>query len=107
MREGKDMDDLLHLFSAYFYEAWDEYEYESWEDAADDFVRRSPERVAGAVAALQELLADHLSDAELDRRLRDAGCTYVSEIGDRAWLGQLLGRLRSQGASNQLSTHVR
>lgn len=101
------MDDLSHLFSAYFYEAWDEYEYETWEDAVDDFARRSPERVSGAVAALQELLAENLPDDELDRRLRDAGCTFVSEIGDRAWLVQLLGRLRSEGASNQLSSRVR
>lgn len=100
------MDDLSHLFSAYFYEGWDEYEYESWEDAVDDFARRSPERVSGAVALLQDLLAEQLSDSDLDRRLRDAGCTFVSEVGDRAWLVQLLGRSRSEGASNRLSSHV-
>jgi hypothetical protein len=101
------VDDLSHLFSAYFYEAWDEYEYESWEDAVDDFARRSPERVSGAVAALQVLLAENLPENALDRRLRDAGCTYVSDVGDRAWLRQLLDRLRSEGASNQLSSRVR
>ena len=35
------MDDLRHLLSAYFYELWDEHEYDSWEHAVDDFVRRS------------------------------------------------------------------
>ena len=41
---GGDMDNLKHLISAYFYELWDQYEYASWQEAVDDFVRRSPER---------------------------------------------------------------
>ena len=95
------MDDLSHLFSAYFYEAWDEFEYQSWEDAVDDFARRSPERVQGATEGLQDLLAEKLTDDELDQRLRAAGCTYVSEQGDRAWLTLLLDHLRSEAAGSQ------
>lgn len=101
---GEGIDDLSHLFSAYFYEAWDECEYGSWEEAVDDFAYRSPERTAGAAAAVQELLSANLSSLELDRILRDAGCTYVSDAGDRAWLVQLLGRLRGMGANNELAT---
>ena len=95
------MDDLTHLFSAYFYEAWDEYEYKSWEEAVDDFTRRSPERVPGAVAALRALLDERLSEDELDGRLRAHGCTYVSEHGDRVWLRHLLDRLRSASTGAQ------
>jgi hypothetical protein len=97
------VDDLSHLFSAHFYEAWDEFEYESWEEAVDDYARCSPERVPGAVAALQQLLADNLPDAQLDRRLRAAGCTYLPDVSDRAWLVQLLGRLRDVHASIELA----
>ena len=97
------MDDLTHLFSAYFYEAWDEYEYGSWEEAVDDFVRRSPDRVPGAVVGLQALLDEQLEDAALDERLRALGCTFVSDQGDRAWLVQLRDRLRSALAAQSFS----
>ncbi len=95
------MDDLAHLFGAYFYEDWDEYEYQTWQHAVDDFSRRSPGRVPGAAKALQDLLAENLTDEELDQRLRAAGCTYVSEHGDRAWLVLLLDHLRSEAAGSQ------
>ena len=95
------MDDLTHLFRAYFYDAWDEYEYDSWQGAVDDFARRSPERVAGAAAALRALLDEPLTDDQLDGRLRAQGCTFVSENGDRAWLVDLLDRLRSASAGAQ------
>lgn len=95
------MDDLTHLFRAYFYEAWDEYEYDSWQAAADDFARRSPERVAGAAAALRALLDEPLTDNQLDSRLRAQGCTFVSANGDRAWLVDLLDRLRGASAGAQ------
>ena len=100
------MDDLSHLFGAYFYEAWDEHEYHSWEEAVDDFARRSPERVEGATSALQALLADDLADEDLDQRLRAAGCTYVSDLGDRPWLRLLLARLRSHDAGTQPLTRA-
>ena len=95
------MDDLSHLFSAYFYEAWDEYEYQTWEAAVDDFARRSPERVVGATNALERLLAEDVTDDELDDRLRAAGCTYASPDGDRAWLKLLLDHLRSEPAGGR------
>lgn len=97
------MDDLEHLFGAYFYEDWDEYEYQSWQQAVDDFVRRSPDRVPGAIAALQGLLAEHVPDDQLDARLRARGCTYAPEQGDRAWLRELLDRLRNHAAGSRLS----
>ena len=100
------MDDLTHLFSAYFYEAWDEYEYGSWEEAVDDFARRSPDRVAGAVVGLQQLLDEPLGDDALDERLRTLGCTFVSDQGDRAWLVQLRDRLRSAPAGAQSLSRV-
>lgn len=92
------MDDLTHLCSAYFYEFWDEYEYDSWQAAVDDFAHRSPERVAGAAAAVRALLDEPLTDEQLDTRLRGLGCTFVSEDGDRRWLVQLFDRLRSASA---------
>ena len=95
------MDDLTHLFSAYFYEAWDEYEYGTWEEAVDDFVRRSPKRVAGAAASLGALLDEKLSEDELDGRLRAQGCAFAPDHGDRAWLVQLLDRLRSASEGAQ------
>lgn len=97
------MDDLAHLFGAYFYEAWDEYEYQSWQEAVDDFARRSPERVSGATAALQELLAEPLMEDQLDFRLRANGCTYAPEEGHRAWLSKMLARLRSLATGSSLS----
>lgn len=97
------MDDLAHLFGAYFYEAWDEYEYQSWQQAVDDFARRSPERVTGATSALDDLLAEPLTEDELGARLHDQGCTYAPEQGDRAWLRELLERLRSLAAGSSLS----
>jgi hypothetical protein len=89
------VDDLTHLCSAYFYESWDEYEYDSWQAAVDDFARRSPERVAGAAAALRALLDEPLTNEQLDTRLRVLGCTFAPEEGDRRWLVQLSDRLRS------------
>ena len=97
------MDDLSHLFGAYFYEDWDEYEYQSWQQAVDDFVRRSPGRVAGATSALDGLLAEPLTEDELDAWLREQGCNYTPDQGDRAWLHELLDRLRGLAAQNPLS----
>ena len=81
------MDDLSHLFGAYLSD-----EYESWQEAVDDFARRSPERVGGATSALQDLLAEPLAEDELDARLRMLGCTYcrskVTVPGSTScWLG--------------------
>jgi hypothetical protein len=95
------MDDLAHLLGAYFYEDWDEYEYQSWQEAVDDFARRSPRRVSGAIAALQDLLEAGLTDAQLEDHLRSAGCTFVSEQGDREWLQLMLKRLTSTESGSQ------
>ncbi len=97
------MDNLTHLFGAYFYEDWDEYEYQSWQDAVDDFARRSPQRVAGASSELQDLLAAPLSEDALGDRLRERGCAYAPAQGDRAWLHELLERLRNLAAGTSLS----
>ena len=88
------MDDLTHLFSAYFYEAWNEYEYASWEDALEDFTVRSPERVEGATSELSALLAAPVGDDELGAGLRELGCAFAPVEGDRAWLQAVLERLR-------------
>ena len=53
-----------------FYEDWDQYEYRSCQEAVDELARRSPGRMSGAIAALQDLLEASLTDAELDDRLR-------------------------------------
>ena len=97
------MDDLSHLFGAYFYEDWDEYEYQSWQQAVDDFARRSPGRIAGAISALSDLLEEPLAEDELDARLREQDCNYTPEQGGRAWLRELLDRLRGLAAQNPLS----
>ncbi|WP_299925958.1 contact-dependent growth inhibition system immunity protein [uncultured Nocardioides sp.] len=96
------MDDLTYLFSAYFYEAWDEYEYGSWQDAVDDFACRSPDRVAGVVAALRAMLDEPLTDDQLDSNLRAQGCTFVSENGDRTWLVQVIERLQASPRAHRL-----
>ena len=93
---GNHVDDLTHLFSAYFYDAWNEYEYASWQDAVDDFIGRSPERVAGAVSQLSELLEAPIEDDELSARLQELGCAFAPGEGDRPWLQSVLDRLRGR-----------
>ncbi len=87
------MDDAAHLFSAYFYEGWDDYEYDTWESATDDFARRSPDRVAGAIRDITVLLDQVKDQDELGVRLRDLGCAFAPTDGDRAWLTQLVAHL--------------
>ena len=89
------MDDAAHLFGAYFYEDWDQYEYASWQDAVDDFARRSPNRVAGAASDLAALLQQVRDTDELGERLRELGCAYLPEQGDQLWLTQVIDRLDS------------
>ncbi|WP_322920123.1 contact-dependent growth inhibition system immunity protein [Nocardioides renjunii] len=87
------MDDAAHLFSAYFYEDWDEAEYSSWEAAVDDFALRSPGRVAGAAHDIRTLLSLQLADAELGLELRELGCSYSPPEGDQLWLELVRDRL--------------
>ena len=91
--------DAEHLFGAYFYEDWDQYEYASWEDAVDDFARRSPSRMAGAAEDLSELL-EMGDDEELGRRLRELGCAHFPDRDDRAWLRQVVARLHGTTEGN-------
>ena len=87
------MDDLKHLLSAYFYELWDEHEYDSWEHAVDDFVRRSPERAARVPIQIDDLLAASRSDDILSRAMVALGCCYAPAEGDRLWLLAVRDRL--------------
>ena len=87
--------DAEHLFGAYFYEDWDQHEYASWEDAVDDFARRSPNRLAGAASDLSALLLQVRDTDELGERLRALGCAYLPEQGDQLWLTEVIDRLDS------------
>lgn len=89
------MDNLKHLISAYFYELWDQYEYSTWEDAVDDFAKRSPERAADTPAEIEELLTT-ATDEELEARLTEFGFDHEPEEGVRSWLGAVRERITSQ-----------
>lgn len=89
------MDDAAHLFGAYFYEEWDTYEYASWEKAVDDFARRSPDRVAGAVRDLTSLMEQEPDSERLGIRLQDLGCAYAPPEGDREWIARVIARLQA------------
>ena len=94
------MDELRHLMSAYFHQDWvDEY-VGSWQDAVDDFVRRSPDRVVPAATQADALLTEPLSNDELGRRLYDLG--NYRHAGDEpdayaSWLREVAERLRASG----------
>ena len=88
------MDNLKHLISAYFYQLWDECEYSSWQDAVDDFVRRSPERARSVPDEIEGLLAEDLSDEELAARLAQWGFDAEPSEGERAWLSDVGSRIR-------------
>jgi hypothetical protein len=80
------MKDLEHLISAYFYELWDECEYSSWQEAVDDFVRRSPDRAMNVPVEIAALLADGRSDDALAAQLEEWGFDAQTPNGERAWL---------------------
>lgn len=90
------MDNLKHLVAAYFYEAWDEYEYTSWEQAVDDFVRRSPERARLVPGEIDQLVASVVDDQELDRTLVGFGFSSTPPDGDRTWLGAVRDRIAAR-----------
>lgn len=92
------MDNLKHLIGAYFYEAWDEYEYSSWEEAVDDFVRRSPDMAPLVPSEIDTVLAEDQSDSELDDHLVSFGFSYSPPEGDRAWLLAVRDRIVEQRA---------
>ena len=92
------MDNLKHLIGAYFYEAWNEYEYRSWEEAVDDFVRRSPGMAGLVPGEIDTLLAEGRDDPELDDHLVGFGFSYSPPEGDRAWLVEVRDRITSRMA---------
>lgn len=94
------MDNLKHLISAYFYELWDRHEYASWENAVDDFVRRSPERARTVPAEIHSLLAEDLSDEELASRLVQWGFDATPVDGERTWLSHVEDRIKADLAAS-------
>lgn len=93
------MDNLKHLISAYFYELWDQHEYPSWEDAVDDFVRRSPGRALEVPGEIGRLLTEVRSDEELCARLLGWGFDAQVQGDERAWLSQVSRRIRADLAA--------
>ncbi|KRF01542.1 hypothetical protein ASG88_08780 [Nocardioides sp. Soil777] len=93
------MDNLKHLISAYFYELWNEHEYSSWQDAVDDFVRRSPERAAIVPSEITNFLAGDRSDEDLAEQLARWGLDAQTPDGERAWLSGVRDRITSDLAS--------
>lgn len=90
------MDGLKHLIGAYFYELWDQHEYESWENAIDDFVRRSPAMARGVPDEIEDLMAQTLSDDELASTLAQWGFDNNPVEGERAWLLHVRDRIRAK-----------
>ncbi|WP_107764661.1 contact-dependent growth inhibition system immunity protein [Nocardioides terrigena] len=93
------MDNLKHLISAYFYELWDEHEYSSWQEAVDDFVRRSPERARSVPHEITYLLTDVRGDEELAKQLEQWGFDAQTPNGERAWLLGVRDRIASDLAA--------
>ena len=93
------MDNLKHLISAYFYELWDEHEYSSWQEAVDDFVRRSPERARNVPHEITHLLTDDRGDEELAKQLEQWGFDAQTPDGERVWLLGVRDRITSDLAA--------
>ena len=93
------MDNLKHLISAYFYESWDHHEYSSWQDAVDDFVRRSPDQARDVPEEIAALLAGDRSDEDLAEPLAQWGFDAQTPDGERAWLSGVRDRITSDLAS--------
>ena len=90
-------ENLRHLLSAYLYQYWDETEYRSWQEAVDDFVRRSPERARPAADQIDALLATEGPEDELQREAEAMGLDYLPPEGHRAWLQAVRDRIRAAG----------
>ncbi len=88
--------DLHQLMAAYFHQDW-WHEYGGiWESAVDDFARREPHRVSGAIEEIAALLACAESDQVVGRTLDDLG--NFRDPGSepeahRTWLRQISERL--------------
>ena len=93
------MDNLKHLISAYFYELWDRHEYSSWQDAVDDFVRRSLDQARDVPEEIAALLAGDRSDEELAELLEQWGFDAQTPDGERSWLSGVRDRITSDLAA--------
>jgi hypothetical protein len=93
------MDNIKHLISAYFYELWDQHEYSSWQDAVDDFVRRSPDRAESVPQEIAALLAENQNDEELADQLDRWGFDAQTSDGEREWLLRVRDRVASDLAA--------
>lgn len=91
---------LQHLISAYFYQLWDEWQYSSWQDAVDDFVRRSPERARSVPQEIADFLAEDRSDEELAEQLDQWGFDADTPTGEREWLLRVRDRIASDMAAD-------
>ena len=87
------MDNLLHLVQAYLYEGWDEYEYDTWRDAVDDFARRAPARVPVTIGEIDEILASGRSDDELWDLLNVGVVPDDPDQGATGWLRDVQAHL--------------
>lgn len=90
--------ELRQLMSAYFHQDWT-VEYDgAWESAVDDFAQREPDRVAGAIAHIDDLLGAGRTDDEVAQALDDLGS--YRHAGDEpgayaSWLRAVAARLRA------------
>ena len=87
------MTDLEHLVVAYLYEGWDEYEYDTWREAVDDFAQRAPARAPLTIEEIDTLLASGRSDDELWDVLNVAVIPDDPEHGASDWLRDLRAHL--------------
>lgn len=90
---------LEHLISAYFYQLWDASEYSSWQDAVDDFVRRSPGRARSVPHEIADFLAEYPSDEELAGQLDLWGFDADTPDGEREWLSRVRDRIANHLAA--------
>ena len=89
------MNNLKHLIGAYFYQLWDQFEYPTWEEAVDDFVRRSPDRAAATPAEIDELLTS-APDNVIEDKLVGFGFDHSPPEGVRSWLAEVRDRIATQ-----------
>lgn len=89
----------LHQFlGGYFHQDW-ALDRDSWEPVVDEFITESPHSVVVAtVDELREVLAAHLTDAELTVVLDRLGASVAPagfELTPTAWLEAMVRRLQS------------
>lgn len=87
------MKNLQHLIAGYFYQEWNEQEYGSWEQAVDDFVRRSPNKAPLVPKEIDSILKQAADEEELDRTLVSWGLSHTPPEGEAAWLRAVRNRI--------------